>query len=98
MEKNKHNAYTFKIKLRMAVVHDGGSVELGTGRRYFGKVEKIMGFFPSHHFKNAFNVLSSISWRQLPTHSNKMLEARKEMFSLTTHSTHFIYGYMASII
>ena len=25
-------------------------------------------------------------------------EGRKEMFSLTTHSTHFIYGYMASDI
>ena len=23
-------------------------------------------------------------------------EGRKEMFYLTTHSTHFIYGYMAS--
>ena len=25
-----------------------------------------------------------------------MKEGRKEMFYLTTHSTHFIYGYMAS--
>ena len=25
-------------------------------------------------------------------------EGRKEMFYLTTHSTHFIYGYMASDI
>ena len=25
-----------------------------------------------------------------------MIEGRKEMFYLTTHSTHFIYGYMAS--
>ena len=24
-------------------------------------------------------------------------EGRKEMFYLTTHSTHFIYGYMASV-
>ena len=24
------------------------------------------------------------------------MEGRKEMFYLTTHSTHFIYGYMAS--
>ena len=24
------------------------------------------------------------------------IEGRKEMFYLTTHSTHFIYGYMAS--
>ena len=27
-----------------------------------------------------------------------MNEGRKEMFYLTTHSTHFIYGYMASDI
>ena len=27
-----------------------------------------------------------------------VLEGRKEMFYLTTHSTHFIYGYMASDI
>ena len=26
------------------------------------------------------------------------IEGRKEMFYLTTHSTHFIYGYMASDI
>ena len=35
------------------------------------------------------------------THSDRCLrhwEGRKEMFYLTTHSTHFIYGYMASII
>ena len=25
-------------------------------------------------------------------------EGRKEMFYLTMHSTHFIYGYMASVI
>ena len=30
--------------------------------------------------------------------SNKVKEGRKEMFYLTTHSTHFIYGYMASDI
>ena len=27
---------------------------------------------------------------------NTYAEGRKEMFYLTTHSTHFIYGYMAS--
>ena len=27
-----------------------------------------------------------------------VMEGRKEMFYLTTHSTHFIYGYMASHI
>ena len=29
---------------------------------------------------------------------NKRMEGRKEMLSLTTHSTHFIYSYMASDI
>ena len=29
---------------------------------------------------------------------NNWKEGRKEMFYLTTHSTHFIYGYMASDI
>ena len=28
----------------------------------------------------------------------RWMEGRKEMFYLTTHSTHFIYGYMASDI
>ena len=28
----------------------------------------------------------------------KLIEGRKEMFYLTTHSTHFIYDYMASDI
>ena len=28
----------------------------------------------------------------------KLWEGRKEMFYLTMHSTHFIYGYMASDI
>ena len=41
----------------------------------------------------------------LMTHTNTHIketnyrkEGRKEMFYLTTHSTHFIYGYMASDI
>ena len=43
-------------------------------------------------------------WKQnLPTLAGSNLasymgEGRKEMFSLTTHSTHFMYGYMASDI
>ena len=28
----------------------------------------------------------------------RVCEGRKEMFYLTTHSTHFIYGYMASAL
>ena len=30
--------------------------------------------------------------------SAKRVKLRKEMFYLTTHSTHFIYGYMASLV
>ena len=59
---------------------------------------KIMGFFLHTILKTHLMYYHPSSWMQLPTHSNKMLEARKEMFYLTTHSTHFIYGYMASII
>ena len=33
-----------------------------------------------------------------PVVGNDLKEGRKEMFYLTTHSTHFIYGYMASDI
>ena len=44
--------------------------------------------YPLEHF-NVFQLISS------DVHSK---EGRKEMFYLTTHSTHFIYGYMASDI
>ena len=41
-------------------------------------------------------------WTELPQVGTKATpdtrEGRKEMFYLTTHSTHFIYGYMASNI
>ena len=30
-------------------------------------------------------------------YKNQLPVKRKEMFYLTTHSTHFIYGYMASV-
>ena len=33
-----------------------------------------------------------------PGHGNNVSEREREMFYLTTHSTHFIYGYMASDI
>ena len=35
---------------------------------------------------------------ETPTSVNGWLEGRKETFYLTMHSTHFIYGYMASDI
>ena len=34
----------------------------------------------------------------LPRRNSSIQEGMKEMFYLTTHSTHFIYGYMASDI
>ena len=34
----------------------------------------------------------------IPTNENREREGEREMFYLTTHSTHFIYGYMASDI
>ena len=45
-------------------------------------------------FNNALNTFYGIG-RMLHDHSDKEREGRKEMFYLTTHSTHFIYGYMA---
>ena len=35
-------------------------------------------------------------FRQVPYGVKWTFEGRKEMFYLTTHSTHFIHGYMAS--
>ena len=43
------------------------------------------------------NVLSDVSYIKT-VKCDKTLEERKEVFYLTTHSTHFIYGYMASDI
>ena len=36
--------------------------------------------------------------KHIGTKGNEKTERKKEMFYLTTHSTHFIYGYMASDI
>ena len=44
-------------------------------------------------FNDALNILFTVIWHQ--TYGKG---PRKEMFYLTTHSTHFIYGYMASDI
>ena len=54
-----------------------------------------------------FQSIRSITTRHIEIRSNfvatvrsvcQVIEGRKEMFYLTTHSTHFIYGYMASDI
>ena len=50
---------------------------------------------PSHHERT----LLPRNYRTYGTNSliyHLIGEGRKEMFYLTTHSTHFIYGYMAS--
>ena len=52
----------------------------------------------SHYRVMTFDLLEACSalkgtFKQLST-----VEGRKEMFNLTTHSTHFIYGYTASNI
>ena len=47
---------------------------------------------------NKAEFLDPVSSRELTTVAVYELRTRKEMFYLTTHSTHFIYGYMASDI
>ena len=47
----------------------------------------------SHHERSVNEKLVS---QQFACKPNLSIEGRKEMFYLTTHSTHFIYGYMAS--
>ena len=42
--------------------------------------------------------LRTVPWILFKSILSESKEVRKEMFSLTTHSTHFIYGYMASDI
>ena len=39
---------------------------------------------------------NNLSHHGTTSHSLDINEGRKEMFYLTTHSTHFIFGYMAS--
>ena len=43
-------------------------------------------------------LLYAPSHRQDSTYHSLCYEREREMFYLTTHSTHFIYGYMASVI
>ena len=46
-------------------------------------------------FRVRARFLLSIQWRGIDRH---LSQRKREMFYLTTHSTHFIYGYMASDI
>ena len=48
---------------------------------------------------NVVQVNTMWAWKAIFTGTTHLLlQGRKEMFYLTTHSTHFIYGYMASDI
>ena len=55
----------------------------------------------SNKFQHCFVTSQQSIWTELPQAGTKATpgtrEGRKEMFYLTTHSTHFIYCYMASL-
>ena len=55
----------------------------------------------SNKFQHCFVTSQQSLWTELPQAGTKATPdtrvGRKEMFYLTTHSTHFIYGYMASL-
>ena len=61
-----------------------------------------MVFGPTHKIGNNASKLGIFLWSKIIKTiwiCRKLLEEReREMFYLTTHSTHFIYGYMASDI
>ena len=63
------------------------------------KAHEMTDFFINRHFPNntitRYLDLVKLIPRQQP---NRVTGRKKEMFYLTTHSTHFIYGYMASDI
>ena len=49
--------------------------------------------------ESAINLYENLSYTKIKLKYNYQIsQGRKEMFYLTTHSTHFIYGYMASDI
>ena len=67
------------------------------------KHDRYTGFLITYLFNDTVNAfwltVISASWTYLlEKNTSDLLEGRKEMFYLTTHSTHFIYGYMASNI
>ena len=53
----------------------------------------MAGCHAGHH-----SVITKLVHRHAQTNATKVRPREKEMFYLTTHSTHFIYGYMASDI
>ena len=64
----------------------------GGGTYTYILIEVISNFISTPQFRlNVFVFGDTVHWTE-------PLVTRKEMFYLTTHSTHFIYGYMASDI
>ena len=57
---------------------------------------RLLLYAPSHRQDNTYHILCYTSCGALAGMRNR--EGRNEMFDLTMHSTHFIYGYMASDI
>ena len=56
------------------------------------------GMFTSSYFSKSPSVVEGIPANKIPLTITVAFEREREMFYLTTHSTHFIYGYMASDI
>ena len=68
----------------------------------FRLTARVPLYAPSHRQDSTYHGLCYTSRGALAGTRNSSMgpphEGRKEMFYLTTHSTHFIYGYMASDI
>ena len=66
--------------------------------RHMGYSARVLLYAPSHRQENTYHGLCYTSRGALAGTRNSSMGKRKDMFYLTTHSTHFIYGYMASDI
>ena len=65
---------------------------------YSDKGRKEQGNVLFNDALNTFYLRLYGVWHMVKDHSYSEKGRRKEMFYLTMHSTHFIYGYMASDI
>ena len=76
-----------------ALVNKGRGISTTRGAS-FSLTRLIPNIYPSrkaHFYHQVQNITIQLHWRTTK-------EGRKEMFYLTTHSTHFVYCYMASDI
>ena len=74
---------------------------LKSARFYLQKMHTLEDENPEvhHNFQSGFHVIRGSSQYWAGLGSDRVIEQReREMFYLMTHSTHFIYGYMASDI